>query len=274
MQSWKIIAVAVTAVILGTVLTATALAYYAGGQSSYGTPFGTPYSNYGSQTRGGGMGMMGGRGMMGGIGGQGTYGNPTTYGAPTTTYGGGQWGCPMHTGAQPYYPYVANTSSISINQAAAIAQQYLLSLNNPDLAIGEVEEYALNFYVEYYEKSTGIGAFEMLIDKYSGRISPEMGSNMMWNTKYGMMTGMMGRLGGIQTEPMTITVEQAGTLAQQYLNANLPGTSVGEVMPFYGYYDVHVLAAGKTYGMLSVNGYTGQVWYHTWHGDFIQELEV
>jgi hypothetical protein len=85
---------------------------------------------------------------------------------------------------------------------------------------------------------------------------------------------MMGRLSGTQTAPMTITVEQAGALAQQYLNANLPGTSVGEVMPYYGYYHVNVLAAGKTYGMLSVNGYTGQVWYHTWHGDFIQELEV
>jgi hypothetical protein len=26
--------------------------------------------------------------------------------------------------------------------------------------------------------------------------------------------------------------------------------------------------------MLSVNGYTGQVWYHTWHGSFIQEKQV
>ena len=26
----------------------------------------------------------------------------------------------------------------------------------------------------------------------------------------------------------------------------------------------------KETGMLSVNGYTGQVWYHTWHGPFVQ----
>jgi hypothetical protein len=25
--------------------------------------------------------------------------------------------------------------------------------------------------------------------------------------------------------------------------------------------------------MLSVNGYTGQIWYHTWHGNFISEKE-
>jgi len=30
---------------------------------------------------------------------------------------------------------------------------------------------------------------------------------------------------------------------------------------------------GNDYGMLSVNGYTGQGWFHTWHGTFIQEWE-
>jgi len=28
---------------------------------------------------------------------------------------------------------------------------------------------------------------------------------------------------------------------------------------------------GKVIGMLSVNGTSGQVWYHTWHGAFVQE---
>ena len=85
MQSWKIIAVAVTAVILGTVTTATALAYY-NGQPSYGTPYRNPSANYGSQPRG--MGMMGGgmRGMMGG--GYQPYSNyPTSSGyTPQNTY--------------------------------------------------------------------------------------------------------------------------------------------------------------------------------------------
>jgi hypothetical protein len=30
----------------------------------------------------------------------------------------------------------------------------------------------------------------------------------------------------------------------------------------------------QVYGMLSVNGYTGDVWYHTWHGDFIDMTEL
>jgi hypothetical protein len=114
----------------------------------------------------------------------------------------------------------------------------------------------------------------MLIDKYSGRIVPEVGPNMMWNTKYGMMSGMMGGFLRTPTGTMTVTSTQAEANAQQFLNAYYPGTTVGEVTPFYGYYHVMVENAGTTYGMLSVNGYTGQVWYHTWHGVFIQELEL
>jgi hypothetical protein len=72
---------------------------------------------------------------------------------------------------------------------------------------------------------------------------------------------------------MTVTVDQAKTNAQLFLNANYAGTTVGDLATFYGYYHVDVLQASKTYGMLSVNGYTGQVWYHTWHGAFIQAVE-
>jgi hypothetical protein len=98
---------------------------------------------------------------------------------------------------------------------------------------------------------------------------------MMWNTKYGMHSGgMMGWFTANPTTPMTITAEQAETFAQQYLDAYIPGTTVGEAEAFYGYYHVMVLSAGQGYGMLSVNGYTGQVWYHNWHGTFIQELEI
>jgi hypothetical protein len=275
MQSWKIIAVAVTAVILGTVITATALAYY-NGQTYYGTPYGNPnpYANYGSQPWG--MGMMGGgRGMMGG--GYQPYSNyPASSGyTPQNTYPQQTgWGCHgQWRNPQPYFNGTL-TTPITINQAATISQQYLQSLNNVDLAVAEVEEYSLNFYVQYYEKSTSIGAFEMLVDKYSGRIYPEMGPNMMWNTKYGMMSGMMGRFWGTPTGPMTVTSTQAEANAQQFLDAYYLGTTVGEVAPFYGYYHVMVESAGTTYGMLSVNGYTGQVWYHTWHGNFIQELEL
>ena len=88
-----------------------------------------------------------------------------------------------------------------------------------------------------------------------------------------MSSGMMGYVTGT-TAPLTVTVDQAKANAQQFLNANYPGTTVGDVDTFYGYYHIDVLQAGNTFGMLSVNGYTGQVWYHTWHGSFIQAVEL
>ncbi len=80
---------------------------------------------------------------------------------------------------------------IGIERAHGIAEMYLEALGDPDIATAEVMEFEYNHYVVYYEKSTGIGAFEMLIDKRSGRIFPEYGPNMMWNTNYGHR-GMIG----------------------------------------------------------------------------------
>jgi len=65
----------------------------------------------------------------------------------------------------------------SMDHAVSISERHLTSLNSPDLAIGEIMEFEQNFYVIYYEKSTGIGGFEMLIDKDTGRIFPEYGPN-------------------------------------------------------------------------------------------------
>ena len=45
----------------------------------------------------------------------------------------------------------------------------------------------------------------------------------------------------------------------------------GYTIAFPGYYTTDFLLDGKPAGMLSVNGYTGQVWYHTWHGQFLSE---
>lgn len=212
-----------------------------------------------------------------------TAGTYTNISSGATTYGGyyggmmgrgrGCGGLRVGYGA-PAYANPATATPLGINGAVTIAQNYVASIGNTNLAVSEVEEYALNFYVQVEEKDTGKGAFELIVDKYTGAVSAEMGPNMMWNTKYGMHGRMMGWLTGAVSVPATVTVEQARTIAQQYLNAYYSGTSVGDVEAFYGYYHVDVVSLGKTYGMLSVNSYTGQVWYHTWHGAFVQEIEL
>ncbi len=156
-----------------------------------------------------------------------------------------------------------NAEQITIDEAAEAVERYLYTYEQ-DLALAEVMEFASNFYAEVEEEDTGIHAMELLIDKYTGQVYPEMGPNMMWNTKY----GMMGNNSAVTAE-MPVTPEQAKQLAQQFLDANLPGVTVGGVDTFYGYYTLHTLKDGQIEGMLSVNGYKGGVWYHDWHGQFI-----
>jgi len=155
----------------------------------------------------------------------------------------------------------------TMDEAVKTARDFLALTNDNNLAIGQVVEFRNDFYVTYYEKSTGIGAFEMLVNKPgTDAIMPEPGPNMMWNTKYGQMMGWT--IGDVLTGA-TITADQAKAYAQGYVDAHLPGAKVIDDRPFYGYYTVDIGMNGKMYGMLSVNAYTGQIWYHFWHGEYI-----
>ncbi|MEM2050289.1 MAG: hypothetical protein QW491_14380 [Thermoproteota archaeon] len=160
----------------------------------------------------------------------------------------------------------------SIDAASLIAERYLVSLNDANLAIDEIMEFERNFYIIYYEKTTGIGAFEMLIDKNTGYIFPEYGPNMMWNTKYGHGRMMHGWLRTPSGE-MPVNREHALSIAQKFLDNVYPGALAEDPHPFYGYYTIHITKDGRIFGMLSVNGYTGEVWYHDWHGAYVQTLE-
>ncbi len=262
-KNWKIITVITLTVVAVAIIASVAFA------SAY-----NPYRAM-TPTTNGFAGMMGGLGTY-------TSAAPNTNLFPYVGRGGcmGWAGVGGYSGAPSYT--TNTTTPLTIEQATQVAQRYVTALNNPDLKVTQVEEYANNFYIQVGEKSTGNGAFELLVDKYTGNIYPEMGPNMMWNTKYTTTTGMMGIFNGLRgmmglqrtaTTPMTIAVDQAKTNAQQYLDTNYLGTTVGDVTAFHGYYTVEVLQNGNPYGMLSVNGYTGQVWYHTWHGTFVQETE-
>lgn len=169
----------------------------------------------------------------------------------------------------PRGTYVPGQPRLSIDQATSIAQDFLDRQNNADLIIDELMEFDYNFYVDIAEKSSGIHAFEALIDPYTGDMYPEPGPNMMWNTKYGMMSGMIWGFSS-PAAAMTVSEEQANFLAQQFIDSYVAGGEAGEAERFYGYYTFDFTLNDDTYGMLSVNGYTGQVWYHSWHGAFRQ----
>ncbi|HEY5729820.1 MAG TPA: hypothetical protein VIS72_07190 [Anaerolineales bacterium] len=185
---------------------------------------------------------------------------------------------------------------LTVEQVKAAAEKYLTNLDNSDFEIAEIMIFDNNGYVIVKEASTGIGAFELLVDPVSQIAYPEHGPNMMWNTKYnglnhqymmgngGMMGGGMMGYGNMMqswdnttpldvTAEMTVTSEQAVEYAQKYLDANITGATVEHPMSFYGYYTLDFEKDGKMAGMLSVNGYSGQVFLHSWHGTFIEEVE-
>jgi len=169
---------------------------------------------------------------------------------------------------------------IGMDRAVSVARGVAASYPDDGLAVDEVIEFSNGYYASIREKSTGIGAFEILIDRATGRVTREPGPDMMWNTRYGMMTGggMGGGLMGGRTlagaGAMQFSSQQAQDMAQRWLDANQPGSTARSPDPFYGYYTVDFEKGGRLAGMLSVNGYTDAIWYHSWHGSFVQVRDL
>jgi hypothetical protein len=212
--------------------------------------------------------------MMGGSGNMGQFG-------PGADMMGGHMGMmsgSMMGGWQPPADLAPAESRLTLEEAEKVALAYLNAWDaEQTLELGEVMQFDNHFYAVAEEAETGHGAFEFLIDPQTGYVIGEPGPNMMWNLKYGMMMGhgMGFSRARVSGEEMNVSVEEARSLAQACLDEVLPGTSVDaeEADTFYGYYTLHVLEEGEIIGMLSVNGFTGQVWLHRWHGDFVAMTE-
>ncbi len=243
----------ICAVAITVVIVLGAMAMWFGGWPSWSPVTVGMMGRYGSGMMGNyGSGMMGGygSGMMGGTGGYGMMGG----------YG---W-----TSGGPGGAIAPNAQRISIERAVSIAEDYAAAFA-AGLHTAEVMEFENNFYAVLVEDDGGRGALEILIDPYTGAISPEPGPDMMWNDKYGMM-------GSGRSTDNQLTLDQARDLAQAALDSQLPGATVHQDgAEFYGYYTFDYDGPdGAIAGMLSVHGDSGAVWLHTWHGDFIAETEV
>jgi len=171
--------------------------------------------------------------------------------------------------------FSTNSEPLSIETAEAAVEEYLSGFPDGDLHISEVMIFDNHAYVQVLEEDTGIGAMELIVDPSDLSVYPEMGPNMMWNEKYGRMGGgMMGGFGSASGEDMPISEDEAVQIAADYLaGGESPLTADEHAVPFYGYYTLHTLLDGEVYGMLSVNGTTGDVFIHSWHGDFIEMSE-
>ena len=85
------------------------------------------------------------------------------------------------------------------------------------------------------------------------------------------MTGGCGYAAPGNGNPLTLA--QAKIAAQRFLDTHLAGTKTDEAVAFPGY-TIDVSRVGHPVGMLSVNASTGAVWYHAWHGTFLQKKDL
>jgi len=265
-----------------------------------------PRFGYGMMDNYDGYGMMGGNydgyGMMGGRGG---YGMMDGYNESCQAGGRGGYGMmggydgqcdfdqmPYGGGMMGGFANSASAEPLSVQESLDAVEAYLADLGYDDLEVEEIMVFEYNSYAIVKEASTGIGAFELLVDPETQSVFPEYGPNMMWNLKYGMHAGnqfgggMMGggMMGGYGfnnddipadvSADMSISADEALQIAQDYLDQNDPGVTVSdEITAFYGYYTIDLEQDGALVGMLSVNGYNGQVFPHTWHGTFVEMTE-
>ncbi len=165
----------------------------------------------------------------------------------------------------------------AITQLEAFATRY-----GADARVKDVMVFGENVYAQIVD-AKGAGLGELLMDRYSGAVQPEPGPNMMWNSRFGMGWGGTGMMNGSPRTGMMNPRQSATTirynqiaaqgLATTFLSGFLPGAKVQGGQAFPGYYTFD-FGRTATDGMLSVNALTGEIWVHTWHGPFINELAM
>jgi len=180
---------------------------------------------------------------------------------------------------------------LTIESTTEAVQIFLDELGKDNLALGEIMIFDNHAYAVIEDTGTGQGAFEVLIDPVRQVVHLEFGPSMMWNTTYGMhgtdpvnprgmmggrMTGARGEFGPetIATGATPLTEDEAREKALAYLEQAYPDQTLSATAEaFPGYFTFEVETDGTPVSMLSVNATTGQAWYHTWHGTFVEMSE-
>ena len=165
------------------------------------------------------MAQQSGYGMMGSSTGQympgmmnGQFGNNMMGGSMMGNFGAG----------------LADVQPLSLEAAETAVSNYLATLDNNNLALGEIMIFDNHSYAQIIDESTEAGAFEVLVNPVTGNVFPEPGPNMMWNTEYGMMSGSgsFGIMGGMMSGAQTSSGMMGGGM--------MGGSQFGNMMGSFG----------------------------------------
>ncbi len=162
------------------------------------------------------------------------------------------------------YGYVDILNPVTTAEDARAEIQGFIDQANSGLKISELWEYGTVYKAELMD-TKGAMAFDLIMDKFTGTVSPEMGMSMMLNASYGKAmykTSSFGR-------NLSLTPQQATDIAQKFLDNNkiaLAGYTLATQEIYPGYYKFHTTTP-TGFGMdIMVNGYNGEVWMNTYLG--------
>ena len=145
-------------------------------------------------------------------------------------------------------------------EAQAVIQSFI-DASNSSLHISELWEYATVYKAELSD-TNGAKAFDLIADKVTGAVMPEMGFSMMFNASYGKR---LYRTPSFRKN-LSISPDEAAVIAQTFVNNNDLGYTLGTPEVYPGYYKFHA-TDGSMLGMdIMVNGYSGRVWMNTFLG--------
>ena len=201
----------------------------------------------------------------------------------------------MHQFGNGMMGYADTSGGDPVRDLAEARRQASRFADRLGLQVGEGMRFSNHYYAQL--EVDGRPATEVLVDPQTGSVYLEYGPAMMWNTRFGMMSGnsfpssgmiggagMMngaGMMGGSRfadptwapTGDSDVSAAEARAIARRWLAENGQGLEAGEPETFPGYYTLHLLRDGKVAGMMSVNAVTGAPWYHWWHGRFVSMSE-
>ena len=161
-----------------------------------------------------------------------------------------------------YYP---ESNPITQDEALRNMQNFARQYCGSNIKIEDFMAFSNNYYAVLKDANSSQNIAEVLVDRYSGSTYPEPGPNMMWNTRYGAGRTQVGTTGYDQVG--------ANKLAREFLTGYLPGSKILESHSMPGYYTFD-FGRNETESMLSVNAYSGQIWVHTWHGTYIDGMNM
>jgi hypothetical protein len=151
--------------------------------------------------------------------------------------------------------------SLTTADQARAAMQAFITSSNSSLKISELWEYGTLYKAELSD-TNGAMAFDLIADKFTGVVMPEMGMSMMLNASYGK--GMYKTSGFGRN--LTVTPTQATADAQTFINNNGLEYMLGQPEAYPGYYKFHTTSGGAFGPDIMVDGYNGQIWMNTLYG--------